>query len=138
MSYKIDIEVRPTYLYARITGSNTPETIVGYLQEIADICSERNCSLVLIHECLDGPRLAPIELFEAVSEASFSVLGRFDAVAYVDEEMGELMKFGENVAVNRGMPLAAFDNLDDATRWIIAQDADRHGGEIFRAPPKDE
>ena len=63
--------------------------------------------------------------------------GNFDAVAYVDEKMGELMKFGEDVAVNRGMPLAAFDNLDDATRWLLAQKEGSGGSEIFRSTLED-
>ena len=127
MLYEIAFEQRAAYLYARITGDNNPETIIEYLQEIAGKCTDINCFRVLIHECLDGPRLKTMELFETLSEVCKNVLGQFDAVAYVDEKMDELMDFGEDVAINRGLPVAAFTDIDDATRWILQQDtaADR-------------
>lgn len=131
MSYEIAFDKRPGFLYARITGTNTPDTIVSYLQDVVEKCTETDCFLVLIHECLDGPRLTFTELFETISDVSVRVLGKFDAVAYVDEKMGELMEIGEDVAVNRGMPLAAFNNLDDATRWLLEQEEDSGGSEIF-------
>jgi hypothetical protein len=137
MSYKIAFDERSEFLYARITGTNTPETIVSYLQDVVEKCTEIDCFRVLLHECLDGPRLTFMELFETISDVSKRVLGNFDAVAYVDENMGELMEFGEDVAVNRGMPLAAFDNLDDATRWLLAQKEDSGGSEIFRSTLED-
>lgn len=129
MPHSIDIDVRPAYLYARMNGSNTPETILSYMLQIVDLCEAHDRSLVLIHDCLDGPSLSMIELFETISQASRNVLGRFDAVAYCDDKMGHLMGFGEDVAVNRGMPLAAFDNLDEATSWILAQYEDLEAAE---------
>ncbi len=138
MSYEIAFDQRATYLYARIVGSNTPETILAYMQEIVAKCIEIDCFRVLIHECLDGPRLATLELFETVSEISLRILGKFDAIAYVDEKMGELKYFGETVAVNRGMPLAAFTDLESATRWILAQTEDSNSQQIFRGNPEDD
>ena len=138
MSYEIAFDRRATYLYARIAGTNTPTAILAYMQDIVAKCTEIDCFRVLIHECLDGPRLATLELFETVSEISFQVLGKFDAIAYVDEKMGELKYFGETVAINRGMPLAAFTDLDSATRWILAQTGDYDSQQIFRGNPKDD
>lgn len=137
MTYEIAFDKRPGFLYARITGTNTPDTIVSYLQDVVEKCTETDCFLVLIHECLDGPRLTTMELFQTISDVSMRVLGKFDAVAYVDEKMGELMGFGEDVAVNRGMPLAAFDNLDDATRWLLEQEEDSGGSQIFHRTLED-
>lgn len=133
MTYEITFEHRATYLFARITGANNPESIIAYLKEIANKCTEIDCFRVLIHECLDGPRLTTMDLFETLSEACKQLLGQFDAVAYVDEKMDELMYFGEDVVVNRGLPLAAFTDIDTATQWIRHQNTDRDSQRIFRA-----
>ena len=138
MSYEITFDQRPTYLYARISGTNTPETIFAYMEEIVAKCIEIDCFRVLIHECLDGPRLATLDLFETISEISLRVLGKLDAIAYVDEKIGELRYFGETVAVNRGMPLAAFTDIDSAVRWILAQTEDSDSQQIFRGNPEDD
>lgn len=88
MNYEIAFDQRATYLYARISGTNTQETVIANMLEVVARCKEANCPRVLIHECLAGPRLAIAELFEIVSEISKRVMGKFDAIAYVDKEMG--------------------------------------------------
>lgn len=123
MSYEIKFDLRARYLYAQIVGENTQETIISYMQDIVAKCAETECFNVLIHECLEGPRMETLELFETVSEASKRVLGEFDVVAYVDEKMGDLRHFGESVAFNRGMPISAFSDLDSATEWITEKAA---------------
>ena len=60
-------------------------------------------------------------------------MGVFDAIAYVDREMGSMGEFAETVAVNRGMPVAFFDNEEDAVDWLQKQDSGRR---IFM--PSDE
>jgi len=123
MSYEIKFDLRGTYLYARIVGENRQEIIISYMQDIVAKCAETECFSVLIHECLEGPRMETLELFETVSETSKRVMGEFDAVAYVDEKMGDLRHFGESLAFNRGMPIAAFSDLDSATEWITGKAA---------------
>jgi len=124
MAYSINFDQRGKYLYARIVGKNTRKVILSYIQDIISKCIEIDCPNVLIHECLEGPRLDPIELFETISGTGKLVSGQFDIIAYVDEKMGDLMAFGESLAVNRGMPLTAFSDLEGATTWITAQVAD--------------
>ena len=59
--------------------------------------------------------------FAAQSIANFETRGvsRATRFAYVlQEPVLDPRKFGETVAVNRGMNVRAFDNLDDALRWL--------------------
>ena len=123
MSYEINFDHRSTYLYARIVGMNKREVILSYMQDIVAECAKADCFNVLVHECLEGPRLEMLDLFETVSDTCKVVFGEFDAIAYVDEKMGDLRHFGETVAFNRGMPIAAFSDVDSATTWIMAQAA---------------
>ena len=67
---------------------------------------------------LEGPRLDVMEVFSLVSEGSMKALGKFDAIAYVDEQMGSMAEFAETVAVNRGMPIAVFDTVEEAKEWL--------------------
>jgi hypothetical protein len=49
-----------------------------------------------------------------------SAAGRFDAFAYVDVNAeGNLMKFAENVAYNRGARIAVFSTVADAELWLL-------------------
>jgi len=33
--------------------------------------------------------------------------------------MGDLMKFAETVAVNRGLPVMVFSSVSDAEKWLL-------------------
>jgi len=131
MTYKITIEQNPTYLHATVTGSNSRDTVTQYLSEIQQECSKRNCFRVLIEENLEGPRLDAMEIFALVSEGSMKALGKFEAMAYVDQKMGEMANFAETIAVNRGMPISVFDNVDDAKEWLSQHKPDASGQKIF-------
>ena len=118
MDYQISFEQRPDYLYAAVTGTNTQEIVLAYMAEILRECEQRECYRVLIDERLEGPRLGEMDVFTVASEGSLQALGQFEAVAHVDAQMGAMSEFAETVAVNRGMPVAMFGNVDDADRWL--------------------
>ena len=84
-------------------------------------CLRRHRTRVLIVEKLDGPRLDVMDVFSIASEGSLNALGEFDAMAYVDPRMGAMGEFAETVAVNRGMPVAFFNNVGQAERWLLEQ-----------------
>ena len=54
MSYQLQITEKPTYLHAVVTGQNTIENVIGYLQDLLRECEARQCFNVLIEEKLDG------------------------------------------------------------------------------------
>jgi len=132
MTYKLTIDQKPTYLHAIVTGRNSIENVVRYLEEILRECTARSCSRVLIEERLEGPRLGTIDVFEIASQGPIDAQGRLKAIAYVDVHVeGNLMQFAENVAVNRGLPLAVFSTVADAEKWLL--NADRGGTEPHAA-----
>jgi hypothetical protein len=58
-------------------------------------------------------------VFQIASEGSSRARGCFEAIAYVDVNAeGELMKFAETVAVNRGLPVTVFSSVSDAEKWL--------------------
>ena len=84
MTYELRIVQKPTYLHAVVTGRNTKENVVRYLEEIHRECVARGYSKVLIEESLEGPRLGTIAVFKIASQGSRQVRGQLKAIGYVD------------------------------------------------------
>lgn len=120
MTYKLTIVQESGFLRGTVTGENTRENVQGYILELLGECQARNCSRVLIVEQLDGPRLGTFDVFEIASEASRLAVGLFQAIAFVDlYGEGHMMNFAENVAINRGLPVAMFKTVADAEKWLL-------------------
>ena len=135
MSYRIEYDPAPTFLRATVTGTNSAAAVQAYMREILAECQRQQCHRVLIDEQLDGPRLGVDAVFEIASEGAIEALGFFQAVAYVDEAMGEMAHFAETVALNRGMPVRAFPTIAEAERWLIEQTEGPQESAIFE--PRD-
>ena len=122
MNYKLTIEQKPGYLYAKVTGPNTRENGAAFLHEILKECQARNCFRVLIEDRLEGPQLSLMDVFMIVSHGAIEALGIIEACAYVySNEKTRLMKFGETVAINRLMHARVFQNVADAEKWLVSQ-----------------
>jgi len=123
VSYELTIEPRPGYLHVIVTGDNTRENVVRYMEEVLRECTLRQCFRVLIEERLEGPRLGTLDVFEMVSTGSTRYLRTLKAMAYVDVQAHnqEMMQFAENVAVNRAFPVRVFLTVLAAERWLAAE-----------------
>ncbi|HEX9707824.1 MAG TPA: hypothetical protein VGA24_09330 [Steroidobacteraceae bacterium] len=88
MSYQLTIVEKPTYLHAIVTGPNTIENVVGYLQELQRECKACQCFDVLIEENLSGRRLETWDVYQIAAEGSTRTQGLVRAVAYVDVNAG--------------------------------------------------
>lgn len=123
MDYQLTIESKPSYLHFIVTGRNSKETVILYLQEILRECIARNCFRILIEERLEGPRLGTMDVFKIVSEESKAIVGIFKAIAYVDVNAeSNLMHFAETLAVNRFLPVTVFATVADAEQWLLKED----------------
>lgn len=120
MAYHLTIEEKPSYLHAKVTGTRTRENARRFLAEAHAACVQRNYSALLLEMNLSGPSLHPSSIFDVIAERSSDGL-KFEKIAYVDassEGDPQRAKFAETVAVNRGVRVRLFRNLDDAERWI--------------------
>lgn len=123
MTYRLTIAQKPKYLHAIVSGQNSRENVLRYLEEILRECIARNCFRVLIEERLDGPRLGTLDVFQIASEGSSKARGILKAIAYVDVNAdGGLMPFAETVAVNRMLPVVVFSTVADAEQWLLHED----------------
>ena len=122
MPYQLTIIEKPTYLHAVVTGQNSMENVVGYLQDLLRECEARQRFNVLIEENLTGRRLETWDVYQVASDSSVHARGIFRAVAFVDvNASGDLMKFAETVANNRGVPINLFSTVADAETWLAGQ-----------------
>ncbi|MBS1235716.1 MAG: hypothetical protein H6R46_511 [Proteobacteria bacterium] len=120
MTYKLTIDQKPTYLHVIVTGRNSRENVVQYLEQTLRECIARSCFRVLIEERLDGPRLGTLDVFQIVSEASSKADGIVKAIAFVDVNAeSNMMQFAETVAVNRGVPVVVFSTVAEAEKWLL-------------------
>lgn len=123
MSYQLTIVEKPTYLHAIVTGPNTMENVIHYLQELRGGCRSRQIFNVLIEENLTGRRLETWDVYHQIAaEGSARTRGLFQSVARVDVNAGgELMKFAETVAHNRGVPMSVFATVAEAEKWLTGK-----------------
>ncbi len=81
---------------------------------------------MIIEERLEGPRLGIVDVYRIVSEGTVRALGQIEMIAYVDvNAKGDLMKFAEDVAVNRFLRVAVFSSVPDAELWLQYLPIDR-------------
>lgn len=134
MPYEVSFENYADYIHATVTGTNSRDAVIEYMADIRNECTNCDCFRVLIEEKLEGPRLQAMDIFSIASEGSMKALGLFEAIAYVDEKMGEMRSFAETVAVNRGMPIATFSTLAEAKNWLVNQEPGVDEQKIFWDP----
>jgi hypothetical protein len=122
MTYQLAITEQPGYVHFVVTGENSRDTVTRYMEEVIRECMRRQCLRALIEERLKGPRLGTLEVFEMVVAGSERFLRTLKAIAYVDvnARSAEMMRFAENVAVNRGFPVKVFHNVAAAEQWLQA------------------
>jgi len=123
VTYQLSFTQKPGYLHVVVTGRNTKENVACYLVDVQHECMERACRRVLIEERLEGPRLGPLDVFDIASEGRDRGEGPLPIIAYVDvNAAGTLMKFAEDVAVNRGITVQVFATVADVEEWLLGLD----------------
>ena len=122
MEYRLTIVERPGYVHARVTGPNTPENALRFLQESYEACVARGRSALLLEMDLSGPSLDTSSIFRIVAERTTDAL-KLRKIAYVEKSREKdegKVHFAETVAVNRGVNVKLFRDVAEAERWLSA------------------
>lgn len=138
MAYELKIEQKAGYLHFIVSGRNSQENVTRYMQEVMQECAARRCPRMLIEERLEGPRLGTMEVFTMVTAGAKRYHGMLEALAFVDlNAEGGVMRFAEDVAVNRGIPVRVFRTVDGAEKWLLsrAPPAGSDGEAATQKPP---
>jgi Ser-tRNA(Ala) deacylase AlaX len=117
--YSLEITEKRGYLHARVTGDNTKENVMRYMNELARECNKARCRCVLVEEQLEGPRLDTMSVFDIATDGSEKSRAVFRAIAYVDVfAETSSMKNAESFANNRGLNVRVFGNVAEAEKWL--------------------
>jgi hypothetical protein len=119
--YRLTFEHRPGYLYAFVEGERDGYEISRqYWQEIADECKAKKYRKALVVEDIaESGTIA--EAYQLCSE--FPQMGYLGIkVAFIDRhaDQSEENQFGELVAVNRGINVKIFNDMEEAVKWLLA------------------
>jgi hypothetical protein len=120
MSYALSIEEQPSYLHAKVSGTNNAQNARRFLEEVHEAWVQRNHSAVLLEMNLSGPSLSVLSIFSIVSERAPHAFG-LKCIAYVDgnsECDPQQARFAETVARNRGVNVRLFPTVEDAEAWL--------------------
>lgn len=119
MTYEVKFIKKTSFLHAIVTGINSKENILNYMKDIKNKCQSLNIYRVLIEEKLEGPRLETLDIFLIARHGSIDNMGVINQIAYVDiNSSGDLMKFAETAATNRGLPIRVFNTILEAEKWF--------------------
>jgi hypothetical protein len=139
-AYHITFTQKPGFLHATVIGRNTRETVERFHQEALSYCITHHYYRVLLEERLEGPPLETMEIFAIVSRGCALAAGKIKAVAYVDAGANSrMLKFAENVAVNRGIRVRVFPTVAAAEAWLaklVSADNQRNPPVQTQAPKK--
>lgn len=120
--YSLTFEDRPGYLYAYVEGVEDSYRISNaYWREISGEIAARRIGKVLIDENITGNGTIA-DAFQFASEIPNMGFGR-TRIAFVDRhlEQDDVNRFGELVALNRGVNCKVFNAIDEAVVWLVQE-----------------
>lgn len=127
MSMTVSITTRPKLLSIKSAGDFTLEEAKRTFKDVIRVLDENFSAKVLFdgREVMGDPTVIERFYYSEFAARSVSLLEeendlisgpQFAYVLY--EPVLDPLRFGELVALNRGMHVKAFDNLDDAVEWL--------------------
>lgn len=121
-SYVISFEDRPDHLFARVTARfDSLPVALAYWAEIAGECRTRRHDQVLVvrNVRVSARRSDAFLIATALRNLGFSSM----RIAHVDQSPDALAAaaFGESIALQRGIDMQSFPNVERATSWLAAR-----------------
>ena len=117
--YTIKLDDRREYLYAFVSGEIlTPEIAKQYWDEIANKAFEIRQTKIMIEK----------DFAQSVSAAEMLEMGTYlggilstKKIAFLDRHGNvAINNLGQKIALNRGVNMKVFENIEDAEEWLKA------------------
>jgi hypothetical protein len=119
MAINYEIDTLDNLVFVRSTGyDENLEEVVAYGQAILEACVSSGCNRLLCDERGLEYRLGTADIYDHANMMAerAPALGR--AAIVCDPACGEDAEFWETVAVNRGLMVRMFMDIDEARRWL--------------------
>ncbi len=120
-NYQITATPKNGYLHFQVSGNNSAQNVVGYLNEINEQCAAQKVSTVLIEENLRGPGLNMFDVFKVVKEILTRPQHQLNRIVYVDVNPTHdpaMMAFAKDLAFNRGLRVHICRTVKEAEEWL--------------------
>jgi hypothetical protein len=128
MELNMEIENRGTYLYTRVYGAFNIQKAKELFKEAVDAATKYNLNAILVDfRAIEGNSITTSDRYEysncmadvlkerrierGLPTVRLAYVGR---VPFLDQR-----RFGETVAVNRGVMMKATDNFKEAMSWLL-------------------
>jgi hypothetical protein len=119
--YRLVITEHPGYLQATVSGAHNAKNALRFLTESFEAIAKSGHTSLLLEFNLSGPSLDSSSIYDVVAQRT-AVAAKLRRIAYVDHSGHgrdpSKMKFAETVALNRGVNVRLFHDLEDAKRWL--------------------
>jgi len=127
VEYAMTLEENPGYLHATATGERTAANALRFLREAYQACVRLHHDALLIEIRFTGASLSLGSLFGVINDRAMDGAS-LRRIAYVEPELRDRSHadFAELVAVNRGVNVRLFPDVDAAREWLSEGPADRH------------
>lgn len=125
MGIQIEIDVEPDHVRLRCSGDYSLEEAKRVFRSAIDAALESSMARVLVDvRGVSGPVRAMDRYEIAVSVADYvraEALGKISKLAVAGHEpLIDPSRFGETVAVNRGVNAKIFFDVDEALVWLLS------------------
>ncbi|MGE3465689.1 MAG: hypothetical protein AB7J13_02045 [Pyrinomonadaceae bacterium] len=118
-NYELAFTEHPEYLYAELRGETISADIVReYVDELVAKCEETGISRILLYRDIPVV-LSGGQVFFTVTKGVDPLRGIKVALVNPYKELAEMLKFGMTVGQNRGADYSYFDNVAEATKWLL-------------------
>lgn len=94
------------------------EDVQAYGQAIIQACLAADCSRVLCNETDLEYRLGTFDIFQSAESIAAQIHKTVKVAIVCNERFTADAQFWETVAVNRGMTVRFFKDMDTARRWL--------------------
>jgi hypothetical protein len=117
--FQVSLIEESGYLHARAEGPRTPENVLKFFAEVQRACVQAGHAAVLLEMNLEGPSLDAGDIFRVISRGSAEAQG-LRRIAYVEAsiENPDKARFAETVALNRGVNVRLFADVESAAHWL--------------------
>jgi len=122
MPFSLSYDPEADYINASITGEFDPSLVKKFLQAVADLAKEKNCTRVLTDLRVAKPQMSVLEIddlprFAAKTGLDFSVR----RALVIADDYDDYSFYRASSAV-QGQNVRIFNDIDKAKEWLFATD----------------
>ena len=122
MSYELSLKHESDYLYAQATGISTIENITAMSKEYFAVCDEHGYKKVLldVRGMTGGSDIGTLGAYNLIKKdiRALAIPSPLKVAAIDSEENRKDSRFVEDMAVNEGLNLRIFTDVDRAMAWL--------------------